>query len=477
MTSPAVMTVHGPVVGTLDEGINCFLGIPYADAARFAVARSPKPWDQPLQATRFGPGPAQFPMPWLPKNLDLSEDCLTLNVWTPRDAPEATLPVLVWIFGGGFEGGLSGTDMFAGHALARAGEVVVVTINYRVGALGFASLKSLGGPYGEASNLGLTDVVLALKWVRANIGSFGGDPGLVTVAGGSAGGFLAGALPATPSADGLYQRLALFSGGASRLIPADRADEIGASIAGHVAGGNLIDAPLSELFEAQRRVIATDIGARNGVRPQAFGVVLDDGDANGVLKMHPLDAYRTPAAQEIDVWAAANADEISLFRTFDPNFDPVTEDELIGHRNEWGVDHETATAIVSPYTQESASMGEVRERLLTDWIYRLPAARLVEAHTAGGGRGYLSLIGRADGKPAAHGCETSGIFGRQPENETGPERHRAAEITRAVIDFVRTGNPGWHSGVDEARTFGDSGINAGETYRSILSRWAGVARP
>ncbi len=477
MTVPTVTTTHGPVSGSVEDGVNCFRGIPFADAVRFAVARQPKPWKQPLQATRFGPGPAQPPMPWLPENLDLSEDCLTLNVWTPRDASEANLPVLVWIFGGGFEGGLGGTDMFAGDALARAGNVVVVTINYRVGALGFASLKSLGAPYSEASNLGLTDVVHALKWVQANIGSFGGDPRLVTVAGGSAGGFLAGALPATPSADGLYQRLALFSGGASRLIPEDKAKEIGAAIAGHVAGSNLIDAPLSELFEAQRRVIATDIGARNGVCPQAFGVVLDDGDANGVLKMHPLDAYRTPAAREIDVWAAANADEISLFRTFDPNFDPATEDELIGHRGEWGVDHERAAAVVGPYVQESESIGEARERLLTDWIYRLPAARLIEAHTAGGGRGYLSLIGRAGGNPAAHGCETSGIFGRQPDNESGAERRRAAEITRAVIDFVRTGNPGWHSGVDQARTFGDSGINAGETYRSILGRWAGIARP
>lgn len=477
MTAPTIMTVQGPVRGTTDDGVGAFLGIPFGEARRFARAAAPRARKETLQADRFGPGPAQPRMPWLPENLNLAEDCLTLNVWAPPSGTDGGLPVLVWIYGGGFDGGLSGIDAFRGDALARSGNMVVVTINYRVGALGFASLAHLGDPYSEASNLGLTDVLLALKWVHSNIGSFGGDPGLVTVAGGSAGAFLAGALPATSAAEGLYRRLALFSGGASRIVPAEKAKETGSALAGHIAGGDLANAPLAELFDAQRQVIATDIGARNGISPEAFGIVLDAGETRGVLETHPLDAYRASAARDIDLWAAATQDEISLFRTMDPNFDPATVEDLIGRRGEWGIDADRAAALVASYVQQSESVGEAREHLLTDWIYRLPAARLIEAQTGAGGRGYLSLIGRAGGKPAVHGCETSGIFGRQPDTESSAERLRAAEITRAVIAFVHTGNPGWDAGVNAARTFGDSGLPAGDIYRTILDRWTGIARP
>lgn len=200
--------VCGKLVGSQGKTVSAFLGIPYAESTagerRWQPPLPKAPWPGRFQATRFGP--------ICPQNdsfgveLPQSEDCLSLNVWTPDTAPAQRFPVLVWIYGGAFKSGSSAQPIYDGVYLAQQG-VVVVTFNYRVGALGF-----LGGIAGLSGNYGFLDQQLALRWVNANITRFGGDPNRVTLAGESAGGaFVALHALSAPASQPLFQRAVMMS--------------------------------------------------------------------------------------------------------------------------------------------------------------------------------------------------------------------------------------------------------------------------
>jgi para-nitrobenzyl esterase len=186
-------TTAGRIEGRVEDGIHVFRGIPFAEPPigplRFKPPVARRSWTGVLDAAHFGP--------WAPQDLsagrewwgdgEASEDCLSLNVWTPAlDAGRR--PVMVWIHGGAFVAGSSSRPTSDGDALARRGDVVVVTVNYRLGALGFLELDEIGGEeYALSGNAGMLDQILALEWVRDNIAAFGGDPGNVTIFGESAG--------------------------------------------------------------------------------------------------------------------------------------------------------------------------------------------------------------------------------------------------------------------------------------------------
>ena len=194
-----VTTNNGPVSGLVAGDVRCWRGIPYGTAERFGPARHPPGWVQPRPAEHYGPVAPQLD----PRGRRIgAEACLSLNVWSPTGGP-SSLPVLVWIHGGGMVRG-SGAE-HDGSALAALGPAVVVTVNYRLGPLGFE------GPDG-ATSPALTDLLLALEWVSRNVAGFGGDPARVTVAGHEAGATLACALVATPAARGLVRRAVAFGG-------------------------------------------------------------------------------------------------------------------------------------------------------------------------------------------------------------------------------------------------------------------------
>lgn len=209
--SQPVRTEAGLVEGVpaVDPAITVYKGIPYAaaptGALRWRPPAPPIPWTGVRKADRFGSvcPQAQAPHATLP----MSEDCLFLNVWSGASAATERRPVFVWIYGGGFSGGTGSSSEFDGESLARKG-LVVVTFNYRLGALGFLATPELSKESGhEASgNYGLLDDVALLKWVHTNIAAFGGDPGRVTIAGQSAGAGSVGFLSISPLARGLFQR-------------------------------------------------------------------------------------------------------------------------------------------------------------------------------------------------------------------------------------------------------------------------------
>lgn len=204
-SEPVVETTTGRIIGAQEEGRNVFKGIPYAAPPAGELRWQPPqpPQIEPVSATEFGPSCTQSQVP------NSREDCLYLNVWT--DDLNGGRPVMVWVHGGGFRAGSGNID---GHALAQEG-VVVVSFNYRLGALGFFAHEEIAG----AANFGLLDMVAALEWVAANIDKFGGNPDNVTIFGVSAGGQAVNLLMASPAARGLFHRAIAQSGYGTWPLP------------------------------------------------------------------------------------------------------------------------------------------------------------------------------------------------------------------------------------------------------------------
>ena len=205
---------QGIVQGTIENGLRVFKGIPFAAPPvgefRWKAPQPTEKWDSVLQTTEFAPAPIQSGNPPSGK----SEDCLYLNIWTPTKSAKECLPVMVWIHGGGFSFGSTGEPVYSGEKLAKKG-VVLVSIAYRVGQLGFLAHPELSAenPNHVSGNYGLLDQIAALKWIQNNIAAFGGDPNRVTIFGESAGGISVSMLCASPLAKGLFHGAISQSGG------------------------------------------------------------------------------------------------------------------------------------------------------------------------------------------------------------------------------------------------------------------------
>jgi para-nitrobenzyl esterase len=214
---PQAQVENGRLEGTKDGALSAFLGIPFAappvGPLRWRPPQAAADWTGVRPAKEFAATPVQKLEAW-EGPLHVSEDCLYLNVWSPADSPQDKLPVMVWIYGGGFSGGSTAIGQYHGAALARHG-VVVVSIAYRVGALGFLALPELSSesPRHVSGNYGLLDQIAGLRWLQRNIAAFGGDPRHVTIFGESAGGVAVNLLAASPLATGLFQGVISESGG------------------------------------------------------------------------------------------------------------------------------------------------------------------------------------------------------------------------------------------------------------------------
>ncbi|MDI1326643.1 MAG: carboxylesterase family protein [Brevundimonas sp.] len=232
---PVVAVEQGVLVGRTDGAVTSFKGIPYAappvGSLRWRAPRRPAPWTRPRDAGQVGAICVQPPSGGDPGvgPLPMSEDCLTLNVWAPAERT-GPLPVMVWIHGGGLNNGSGTAALYDGTNLAKRG-VVVVTVNYRLGRLGFFDHPALAAertPGEPGGNYGMMDIVAALEWVRDNAAAFGGDPGNVTVFGESAGAAAVTRLMISPGARGLFDRAVVQSGlGRDSGVPLDRPSAIG----------------------------------------------------------------------------------------------------------------------------------------------------------------------------------------------------------------------------------------------------------
>ena len=304
---PTVHTTAGDVVGTAGP-IEVFKGIPYAappvGTLRWREPQAPAPWTDKRDATRFGNDCAQLPW-FVSSGQPFSEDCLFINVWTPERARAARRPVLVWIYGGAFRGGSSAYAMYDGTALAREG-VVVVSFNYRVGIFGFFAHPGLSAESAQhaSGNYGLLDQLAALRWVRDNIASFGGDPNQVTVFGESAGAASIALLMTSPLAKGLFKGAIMQSPVLPVLPTQVAAEAAGAKLGTDIAALRAMST--DELLAHTDDFYATDPATLVSVPTPTL-----DGY---VLPRQPRVAFRDgDVNRDVGVIVGYNADEGRMF--------------------------------------------------------------------------------------------------------------------------------------------------------------------
>jgi para-nitrobenzyl esterase len=280
---PQVTIPQGALAGTADGGISVFKNIPFAAPPVGPLRwRAPQPapdWSGVRDASKFGPICMQAPrpkgMPATEKPPE-SEDCLSLNVWSPNTAPGTKLPVMVWIYGGAFRTGGSAMSIYDGMELAQHG-VVVVTLNYRLGWFGFLDLPSLAAEHPDEphGNYGLLDQIAALKWVQANIASFGGDPSNVTIFGESAGGMSVNDLMVSPLSRGLFTKAISESGLGLIHTPTEaEAQAAGAAFVAKVR--STTDPAKLRALPAASVVQAAKDNVEGGITPMVDGTVLPD---------------------------------------------------------------------------------------------------------------------------------------------------------------------------------------------------------
>ena len=384
-----VETRDGKLEGTRNDGVHAFKGVPFAAPPsgnrRWQAPEPPLPWSGVRPATEWGK------QAWQPAVEDAGmmsfvfnarnaahrdEDCLQLNVFTPGiDAGKR--PVLVWIHGGAFVGGTGGTPVYDGATLARRGDSVVVTINYRVGALGFLNLNELtGGRIPASGNEGLLDQVQALHWVRDNIEAFGGDPNNVTIFGESAGGMSVGALLAMAPARGLFQRAMLISGAASAAQPLARAVE--------VAEGLLERLGLSAPFDADQLLALEPtalVEAASGYRAAGGGMTFQPCIDGAVLGDLPLTSVAKGAADGVPLLVGTQRDEWRGFTRSNPLTANLDDAGLIA---EVAKNVEDAPSLVDGYRRIRRDRGAATDpvslfaAIETDRKMRMPAIRLAE---------------------------------------------------------------------------------------------------
>jgi para-nitrobenzyl esterase len=395
------MTTVETGYGTLVGRAGAFKGIPFARAHRFGHPRPPEPWTGVRDATEYGPAAPQNPDPVLermfgapPFPIDEAE-CLTLNVWTPA-VDDARRPVMVWIHGGAFLNG-SGRDLvFDGTRLAARGDVVVVTLNYRLGVFGFLHLEGRTG----SGSLGLLDQIAALEWIRLNIEAFGGDPGNVTLFGQSAGAMSVAALLAVPSATALFHKAIVQSGSAEGLtdiagataVTAEFLDLLGIDDPGDK---RLLELPTKELLRAQHE-LSQAMRDRGGFG-LPFGPVLD----GSLLSRQPLDAVRTGSAAGIPLIVGSNLEEGRMFTELVPDAPPVTAEQVTAVAAALFPDGPATVAALRRLERDTSPAG-LFAALLGERMFRTPGIRLAEAQSQAQARARAQGQGKAEGHGQAH---------------------------------------------------------------------------
>ena len=488
VTEPVVRTASGLVRGCRDAaGIAVFLGIPFAEPPvrdlRFAAPRPARGWDGVRDATVFGPPPPQSayavtPAPAPAPGTD-PDDWLTVNVFTP-DPGAAGLPVMVWIYGGAYRAGSSSLPGYDGTRFAQH-NVVLVTFNHRVGVEGYAQLP------GVPANRGLLDQVAALRWVRANIAAFGGDPDLVTVFGESAGAGAIAALLVMPDAAGLFGRAIAQSVPGTFFSPALAAD-ITAAIAEQAGLPATAEAfraaDPARLTAAADAVRPGDHFGRWGpvaFTPTPFSPVVD----GEVLPAAPWRAVAAGAARHVDLITGHTRDEYRLFMQAYGLQGKVTAELASDALAALGPGTPAGAEASYRAAYPDADPETLFELVHTDWLFRMPTLHLAQAHAASGGRTFLYEIrypASANDLGSCHAIDVPLVFGAYQalgQLLFGPEPPAAAValgdlMRRHWTAFAAHGDPGWPEytpGSRMTRILDDPPDVAGYPEKTSLHLW------
>lgn len=467
-------TAAGRVAGYVQDGIFTFKGIPYgADtggANRFRPPQPVPPWAGVRSARAYGLVAPQdkgtgrlnddeaFIFQW--NDSVEGEDCLRLNIWTPGIAEGRRRPVLVWLHGGGFAAG-SGHDLpaFDGNALARRGEAVVVTLNHRLNLLGFLDLSHCGADYAQSGNVGMLDIVAALRWIRDNIAQFGGDPSSVLVFGQSGGGAKVSTLMGMPAAHGLFHRAVVMSGSFAPFATPAKARRLSDLMLAELGVtpadvGRLQAMPYSDLRRASEAVLA-----RVNPQPGGFLDVRHLGDALGFAPV--IDGRTVRAAPDradlpdlsIDVPMMIGS-TLNEFVTGinHPEYEGMREEDLVARVEAFVPGR--ARAVIAAFRRRTphASPFDLWSRIATAPIRQsaVDQARAKARHSRAPAYLYWFTWQTPvlDGRPRAFHClDIPFMFGNTDRcaSMTGgsvPAATLSRRMTDALLAFARSGNPG-----------------------------------
>ena len=396
----------GRVRGVERHGVWSFSGIPYAASPaglrRWRPPAPPTPWTGIRECDQFAPiapqaqGLVELSLGGEPDQQ--AEDCLNLNVWTPG-ADGAHRPVMVWMHGGSFVSGSGAGSLYRGGTLARDGDVVVVTLNYRLGFLGFLAHPALddpdqtwldGRPWSGFGNWGLADQVTALVWVRDNIAEFGGDPGNVTLFGESAGGMSVSALLGVPAARGLFHR-AIVESGPPYAYSADQASSRAEQLATHLRVPCTREAfervPAEDLVRA-----ATEL-AQVSANNDDSGLLLMPVVDGGLLARFPDERSSSGSAADVPLMIGTTRDESAFFVVGNPKLSSLDEDGLAHWLRRLSPDRAAVGELIATVREARASRGEsVAPRdlwtaIATEYVFRVPTIRFADHHAAAAGPG------------------------------------------------------------------------------------------
>jgi len=437
----AVTTADGCVRGKREGDVVVFRGIPFAappvGALRWRPPQPPAPWTV-RDAFAFGPSCPQLQSP-LNAGLIANEDCLTLNVWSPAGA--AKLPVMVWIHGGGLVAGGAAQPTYDGAHLAAGGKVVLVSINYRLGPLGFLAHPAL-----SSGNLGIHDQIAALRWVQREVAKFGGDPASVTIFGESAGGESVCALMASPLAKGLFARAIIESaqcvsyGKALRPLHTGQpegAEEQGLRVA-KAAGCPGSDAAAAACLRGKSpdellRAAPPALGFLG--KGEHYGLTVD----NTLLPDAPSAALAAGKLAEVPLIIGTTKDEATLFTSGLKLRLPAVYKAVVRKLFPGAADR-----ILDIYAPDRfGSAKQAFDALVTDLVFACPArrtARTLAAHKQRVWR-YLFTVARDPTLGATHGSELGFVFGTV-KSPSAAEAALSQKLQSAWTQFAHTGDPG-----------------------------------
>lgn len=461
-----VRVAQGDLHGAVVDQVASFKNIPFAAPPvgdlRWRPPQPAKSWAGVRDATAYGPMCMQ--MRQVTPDVKESEDCLQLNVWTPVTfKPGGKLPVMVFIHGGSFTGGSGVSPLYDGTHFAERG-VVLVTVNYRLGRLGFFAHPALSAeqPGQPLANYGMMDNLAALKWVQANIAAFGGDPKNVTAFGESAGGILINDLMASPKAKGLFAK-AISESGFGRIpgLPMAAAEKVGVTY----AAGLGVTATGPDAMKALRALSALDLSKAAGqVTPILDGTIFPEG---------PAAAFAAGREQKVPYIAGGNSWEASLFPTNTPlDRAGALRDKLIA-------------AYGSPSSLQNAQWDLSTESAVIE-----PDRLLARLHVKNGQKAwvyfdsYIPASQRAAIHGLSHGGELMYVFGTLPDHDrqqgtrtipaaTADDRKISAALTDAWTAFAKTTDPSapgapWPAyapSTDTVEEFGADGVHARPAFR------------
>lgn len=477
-----VETTCGKLKGFEENGIKVFKGIPFAappvGERRWLAPEPVVPWEGVRDAASYGSTAPQLvaePVTAIHKAFvaatgrekpqPMDEDCLYLNVWTPG-LDDAKRPVMVWIHGGGFTAGTGSSPLHESAILPKKGDVVLVTINYRLNVFGFLRLNEVtGGKIPSTGNEGMLDQVAALGWVRDNIAAFGGDPGNVTIFGLSAGGGSVGALLGMPRAKGLFHKAISHSGSAHFHVTTDGANRyaefllktLGVDVADT---GALRALSMKEVLRGYVKAIALPDAAMEPPLPIVDGEVFPE---------LPADSIAAGSADGIPVIAGSCADEWRLWLGFDPALADLSESHMLGRIRKslpyWDPEPTIeAYRALLPERGVEATPSEIHMAIMTARMFWIPTLRMLESLNARGNPAYNYLITwkspLMDGVlGACHAIDHGFLWGAHGNDfyGSGPAADAFSNnMQDAWLAFARTGDP-CCDGLGKWPTYGEKG--------------------